>query len=678
MNRDGSRVGLASKIMSNHSTIMAQILAPIEDEIFSFISIIGSSVHLCAIHPDSGDVQGRFFGADTASATEWSVYWNNKGYGIYWTVNIVSPDCGKKPSKEQITGLRAIHIDVDPPKNGSTFDKEAKAAELNAANPTLLVDSGNGVQAFCMLSEIIPATPENIAEAEAIGRRVIFEFGGDACTFNIDRLMRVAGTVNLPNAKKREAGRVPVMARVIVPFDHVRLWTPADILARWPAPPPSDASPGAFAMPDAPPSPISGPVDAETLADLRSAVVMIDPDCDYDTWLRMMSAAKSLGPQGRPLAIGWSHMSPNAIPGEPERKWEEVRADRTDYRAIFAEAQRRGWRNLRAKPPAAQWQFPSQSSSLRAYENGVSAAALMAKDFSPVRYLVPGYIPEGLTLLVGAPKTCKSWMALGLCIAVGGGLAAFDAISVDVGDALYLALEDNERRLKKRINKMGMVPSERVTLVTNWPDLDNGCVAELEAWIDSVENPKLIIVDVLNKVRGRTGGREQQYEADYKTLSTLHELASRRAVSIIVLHHTRKLDADDPFDLVSGTRGLTGAADTILVLRKPKSSEEATLYGRGRDIQEFEAVMRFDGETCHWQMRGDAAAFAKTAERQEILDLLIDAKAPMTPTMVAEKLGKDRSNVNHLMLALVKDGQAVSEGGLYTPIHSVHPGRWGE
>jgi RecA-family ATPase len=298
----------------------------------------------------------------------------------------------------------------------------------------------------------------------------------------------------------------------------------------------------------------------------------------------------------------------------------------------------------------------------------------MAKDFAPIRNLIAGYVIEGLTLLAGAPKVGKSWMALGWGVNVASGTPAFGTIAVEQGEVLYLALEDNERRLKKRLRKMGVINApERLTLVTQWPDLDNGCVAEMEAWANDVARPILVIVDVLNKVRPVTSGRESQYEADYKTLGGLHAFASTRNIAVVVVHHTRKMDAEDPFDTVSGSRGLTGAADTVLVLRREAASRNPMLYGRGRDIEEIENAMMFDAHNATWRVVGEAWAVAKTDERQQILDVLNKSRDPMSPKDVAEQLGKERSNINKLLIRMVDEDKASRVGtGLYAPRHSVH------
>ncbi len=307
--------------------------------------------------------------------------------------------------------------------------------------------------------------------------------------------------------------------------------------------------------------------------------------------------------------------------------------------------------------------------------NGVTAAALMGMTFAPIKYVVPGYIAEGLNLFAGAPKIGKSWMMMELALAVASGGEALGGVECEQGDVLYLALEDNLRRLQKRLHHMKVkeVP-EGLTFMTEWPDLDHGCLPEVERWLQDTPTARLVIVDVFAKIKGSARAERPQYEVDYAAASGLQKLAGDYGVAVIVVHHTRKAEADDPFDTVSGTLGLPGAADTTLVLKRDAGGQHPTLYGRGRDIEQFEAAMQFEKETCRWRVMGDAAEIAKTSERQEILDALKDAGEPMTATAVSEVLGKNRSTTSHLLSRMVKEGKVErGEKNRYSPTAPTTP-----
>jgi len=292
-----------------------------------------------------------------------------------------------------------------------------------------------------------------------------------------------------------------------------------------------------------------------------------------------------------------------------------------------------------------------------------NAADLMAMKFPPIKWVVPGFIPEGLTFLCGAPKIGKSWMALGLGLEVASGGKAFGEIECQAGGVLYLALEDNLRRLQSRLQHMGVASAPAaLTLTTTWPTVDEDCVGKLEDWIDANPDARMIVVDVFAKIRSAKGGNKPQYDVDYKDVTSLQRLAINRGVAIIVVHHTRKMESDDPFDAVSGTRGLTGSADSTFVLTRASGQAKPALYGRGRDIEEIERAMEFDGATGRWSIAGPVVELASSPERQAILDLLREVGGPMQLADIAERLKKERANVNQMLKRLIENGTVRKAG----------------
>lgn len=303
------------------------------------------------------------------------------------------------------------------------------------------------------------------------------------------------------------------------------------------------------------------------------------------------------------------------------------------------------------------------------YLQGVSAAALMAKTFRPVRYVVPGYIVEGLTILGGAPKLGKSWLALNVAVAVASpDQPCLGDIAVEHGDVLYLALEDNERRLQRRLqHSLFDNAPERLTLVTKWPTLDEGCVTEMAAWAGAVERPTLIIVDVLARVRGALRRNETQYDADYRAVAALQQFAGENAIAMVVVHHTRKMASDDPFDQLSGTRGLTGAADSVLLLTKDNVTGRSVIYGRGRDIEEIETAVIFDRNNGRWTVIGAAHEVARSDERQAILDAFLSTPNSLSARDIAVITKRREDTVRVQLGRMVASGEALRTGrGLYT------------
>jgi predicted ATP-dependent serine protease len=167
----------------------------------------------------------------------------------------------------------------------------------------------------------------------------------------------------------------------------------------------------------------------------------------------------------------------------------------------------------------------------------MTAAALQRQTFPPVSYVVPGLIPEGLSIIAGRPKIGKSWLALDICIAVAGGRLCLGERKPTQGDVLYCALEDNQRRLQRRIEKIlspisGSWP-ERLTLATSWRRLDAGGVDDIHEWVEGASNPRLVVLDTLAGVRPIK--TKNGYTEDYESLTEVHKLANEHGIAIPVL-----------------------------------------------------------------------------------------------------------------------------------------------
>jgi hypothetical protein len=289
----------------------------------------------------------------------------------------------------------------------------------------------------------------------------------------------------------------------------------------------------------------------------------------------------------------------------------------------------------------------------------ISASRLAVMELPPVKYIVDGYIAEGLSVLAGRPKVGKSWMALGLAIAVASPTGyALGSIPVEQGDVLYLALEDNKRRLKRRLNQMlptGSVP-DRLDITLSCSRLDRGGIEMIRRWVDDHPCARLVVIDVFKKVRPEAREKDSLYDGDYRAIEPLKQLADERSIAVLVLHHTRKMPADDPFDTVSGSTGLTGAADTVLVLaRDPQGG--TTLYGRGRDIEEIETAVKFDRLDGSWTILGAASDVRRSDERSEILQSLRQAEEAMTPQEIADVTGQSYAAVRQTLTRMWRAGE---------------------
>jgi hypothetical protein len=286
---------------------------------------------------------------------------------------------------------------------------------------------------------------------------------------------------------------------------------------------------------------------------------------------------------------------------------------------------------------------------------------LLARAFPTPRMAVAGLLQEGVTVLAGRPKLGKSWMALGLSLAVAAGEPALGALAVEHGGALYLALEDGERRLQGRLQAAlaGRAMPAGWEYAVQWPALDAGGLDALEGWLAARPDARLVVIDTLKRVRPReTAG--SLYGQDYDAIAPLADLARQRRLSVLVVHHTRKSAAEDALDLISGSTGLTAAADAALVLQRARGEAEATLTVTGRDLEERELALRRDAATPTWTLLGSAAEARQSKERRAVLEALAAAGRPLGPIELAAALGQaDSAAVRRLLFKLVAGGQVV-------------------
>jgi hypothetical protein len=310
---------------------------------------------------------------------------------------------------------------------------------------------------------------------------------------------------------------------------------------------------------------------------------------------------------------------------------------------------------------------------------------LRDKEFPPVTWAVPDLLPAGVTLFGGREKMGKSWLTFSLCIAVSTGGYALGKVPVEQGDALYLSLEDPERRLSKRIGRLAGEDTDlgRFHYATDWAPMDRGGVHQLDAWLEEHPETRLVAIDTLKRIRPRTSGKRNMYDDDYEAVQPFVRLASKHNVAIVVLHHlNQQAEPSDPFDAFSGSTGLTAAAEGIWLLTRKRGDADAYLMVDGKDIEEpQELALGWDGTTCAWTVQGDAETFRLNKERREIIELLEREDEPMGPKQIADELGRAHSAVKQMVRRMEEAGQLKQEGyGKYVPSrgpshssHSSHP-----
>jgi len=314
-----------------------------------------------------------------------------------------------------------------------------------------------------------------------------------------------------------------------------------------------------------------------------------------------------------------------------------------------------------------------------------TADELRDEVFPEPRWAVPGIVAEGLTLLAGPPKSGKSWLLLGLGWSVACGGMALGRLRVEPGEVLYCALEDTPRRLQDRLDKVlgPEAAPTRLHVVTMLPEMPQA-IELLDEWLTEHPGTRLLIVDVLGKIRPAAGPQADRYEHDYKVIGALKRLADEHAVAVLVSTHTRKMGAEDVFDTVSGSVGLTGAADSTLVLRRARGETEGTLNVTGRDVPECEYALTFDAPSGSWSLLGSGLveAAARAAQVRASAGLGDDSAAVVAYIAehplgvragdVAQHMGWPDTKTGSYLSRLLDAGRIVRPSrGLYAPVESV-------
>jgi len=295
----------------------------------------------------------------------------------------------------------------------------------------------------------------------------------------------------------------------------------------------------------------------------------------------------------------------------------------------------------------------------------ITASALMRKQLAPMRMVVPGLLYEGANIVAGSPKVGKSWLMLDIALAVAGGWPALATQRVEQGDVLYLALEDGIRRVRARLDiLLGETEApDALEFAYHWPPLDKGGAEAIENWLNTHPRARLVVVDTLKRIRPRVRANSPMYDADYDAVSPLSDLALSRGITVAMTMHTRKAEADDPLDLINGTLGLSGAADAALVLKRARMNTEGTLAIVTRDGDDKELALKWDAP--RWQLAGDATEYKLTVERRAILETIRAGGEPVTPKVLADRMGKKHSTMKQLLWKM-------SQAGVLTVDHEGH------
>lgn len=236
------------------------------------------------------------------------------------------------------------------------------------------------------------------------------------------------------------------------------------------------------------------------------------------------------------------------------------------------------------------------------YLHAINMIELFNTVYEDAKPIVENLLYPGVYIFAGNPKIGKSYIMLQIAyqICTGGSLWGQ---SVRQGTCLYLALEDKYPRLQRRLYQMyDANPIEKLYLATLAKQLSEGLDKQIEEFVKAHPDTRLIIIDTLQRVRPNKSAARNEYAADYEVMVPIKELADRLDVCIILVHHTRKQEAEDVHAEISGTNGLRGAVDGTFVFKRSYAANEGRIFAQGRDIPEQIFHLAQDPRTMVWSL----------------------------------------------------------------------------
>lgn len=291
-----------------------------------------------------------------------------------------------------------------------------------------------------------------------------------------------------------------------------------------------------------------------------------------------------------------------------------------------------------------------------------TAAQLAAEVLPKILMVIGGLIPAGLLLFAGDPKVGKSLFWLEVCLSIAMGQPVFGTYPVPQGSVLYLCFEGGKVALRQRMDQMpaNAGAPENLDLVYDTPNrLGAGLEEAIEAWLEQQDDPRMVVIDTLAAVTPSGRGGNDRHNEDYQLLAGLAAVAARwPELLIVVVHHTRKSEADDAMHRISGSQGLTAATDGNAVLTRAIGSKKLVLHIRPRNAEESEIVLQRDPEHLRLSVVGEDEQSQLSDSRQVVLRLLAEAgEDGAGAKQIADTGEVSYDNARRLLSLMEKDRQ---------------------
>ena len=543
---------------------------------------------------------------------------------------------GKGGKKENIVSIPCLWAEMDYkhfPK--ATESRVQEIVNTFSFKPTITIKSGGGVYVIFLLEKPVDLkSSEDVHVVNSWIRSELNKLG--ECEF--DKISEVSRIIRLPDTVNHKYENKPLCQVVEINDTTYKL---KDFLEKIPAPTKKHSSNndkhGKVALSGLATNPVLIKQVEYWVSRIEKKKIFLGDD-SYDSWLRIgFALADGLNEIGRTYFHRLSKFSDKYDVNECDEQYEKCLnedppEDKITIKTFFHYAREA---ILNKKRPELI--------------KDISVSELMQMEFPEPKWIVPSIIPEGLSLLCGRPKHGKSILSVNLAVAIAKGAKALGKIPVEKTGVLYLALEDTPKRLQKRLRAVlqGVKTPESLFVNMSFSSIPNGGIEQLVSWLKHHKEVGFVIIDTYAKIKGQRDNKGDLYLDDYKEMAKIKDVADSHNVGILLIHHTRKEESEDVFDTVLGTTGITGAADTIIILVKKKST--GNLHVSGRDVEDATFAMKFDRKTLSWILDDDALKYTLTPEKKAIYKLLEENGHPMRLKDIACALGKKVSNIGHML-----------------------------
>lgn len=535
-------------------------------------------------------------------------YENTRGAGVFWVVNKTD---GKGQLDANVVGIRALFVDLD----GSPL--EPVLAETDALPHIVVETSPNKYHCYWLIENGM-----SLDDFKAYQIALANKFNGDASVHNPSRVLRVPGFYHVKDHNK------PFKTRVIK-YNQNTLYSPKD-LAEILKLDMSNAKTKENVI-ELFPDKCSGviPNGARDVTLFRMGAHLRHAGLEYDEICKIL-IHRNLTMCQEPLL---------------EHQVKKIASSISKKKSAVLQ-------HINGQPIV-------EKTSIKDKYNIITFEEVEKMEVEPIKWVIPDFLPQGLTILAGNPKLGKSWLAQEISFSVATGGLALGKFPTTQGSVLHLALEDPVGRFKERMKSIQRgVPCPNTGFFTNqWEIMSRGGLEGLQQWISEVENPSLIIIDTLQRFRGEDTNTGNVYANDYKDMATIQRLTIENNIGIVVVHHLNKNLHTDPMSRISGSQGISGAADLVWLFdRKNRDAMDASLRSMSRDLPDAKYNLMCGTSGAGWLCSNYEVDEDRSSTASRILDTLKEHETcSYTCSEIADKIGRTRSTVYKDLLDLVKD-----------------------